>query len=140
MFALYIFLQYVPCPFSHTTDSHFVFLHTIVPPMPSSLLHSPSKSSLIFPDFATLLENCFVYSSPQNTPFPINLVPSKTPFAIVRLFLTSMSLVIFCLLFSSVDYVPVKSEIIRGRVKVGEGGGFSWGGVEGWGEKAYSCN
>ena len=24
----------------------------------------------------------------------------------------------------------------RGRAEVGEGGGFSWGGVEGWGEKA----
>ena len=23
---------------------------------------------------------------------------------------------------------------------VGERGGFSWGGVEGWGEKAYNCN
>ena len=23
---------------------------------------------------------------------------------------------------------------------MGEGGGFSWGGVEGWGEKAYDCN
>ena len=22
----------------------------------------------------------------------------------------------------------------------GEGGGFTWGGVEGWGEKAYNCN
>ena len=41
------------------------------------------------------------------------LSPPHTPLAIVRLFLTSMSLVIFCLLFSSVDYVPVKSEIIR---------------------------
>ena len=30
---------------------------------------------------------------------------------LVRLFLTSMSLVIFCFLFSSVDYVPVKDEI-----------------------------
>ena len=28
----------------------------------------------------------------------------------------------------------------RGGVEVGEGGGFSWGGVEGWGEKAYNCN
>ena len=28
----------------------------------------------------------------------------------------------------------------RGRVEVGEGGGFTWGGVEGWGEKAYICN
>ena len=35
-----------------------------------------------------------------------------SPLAIVKLFLTSMSLVIFCLLFSSVDYVPVKGEII----------------------------
>ena len=26
------------------------------------------------------------------------------------------------------------------RVEVGEGGGFGWGGVEGWGEKAYNCN
>ena len=28
----------------------------------------------------------------------------------------------------------------RGRVEVGEGGGFTWVGVEGWGEKAYNCN
>ena len=28
----------------------------------------------------------------------------------------------------------------RGRVEVGEGGGFSWGGVEGWGENAHNCN
>ena len=28
----------------------------------------------------------------------------------------------------------------RGRVEGGEGGRFSWGGVEGWGEKAYNCN
>ena len=28
----------------------------------------------------------------------------------------------------------------RGRVVVGEEGGFSWGGVEGWGEKAYKYN
>ena len=27
-----------------------------------------------------------------------------------------------------------------GGMVVGEGGGFSWGGVEGWGEKAYNCN
>ena len=29
---------------------------------------------------------------------------------------------------------------IKGKVEVGEGGGFSWGGVEGWGEKAHNCN
>ena len=30
----------------------------------------------------------------------------------------------------------------RGRVEVEreEGSGFSWGGVEGWGEKAHDCN
>ena len=28
----------------------------------------------------------------------------------------------------------------RGRVEVGEGGGFGWGGVEGWGENADNCN
>ena len=28
----------------------------------------------------------------------------------------------------------------RGRVEVWEGGGFSWGGVEGWGEKAFNYN
>ena len=29
---------------------------------------------------------------------------------------------------------------LRGRVEVGTGGGFSCGGVEGWGEKAYNYN
>ena len=38
--------------------------------------------------------------------------PPPPPRGIVRLFLTSMSLVIFCLLFSSIDYVPVKGEIV----------------------------
>ena len=28
----------------------------------------------------------------------------------------------------------------RGRVEVEAGGAFSWGGVVGWGEKAYNCN
>ena len=36
----------------------------------------------------------------------------SSPLAVVRLFLISMSMVIFCLLFSFVDYVPVKGEII----------------------------
>ena len=40
---------------------------------------------------------------------------SLSPLAIVRLFLTSMTLVIFCLLFSSIAYVPVKGEIISNR-------------------------
>ena len=63
------------------------------------------------PSLASTLPLGFVHVSfivvPEN---PSPLCPS--PLAIVRLFLTSMSLVIFCLLFSSVDYVPVKGEII----------------------------
>ena len=51
-----------------------------------------------------------LYSSSCN---PLSsLSPPHSPLAIVRLFLTSVSQVIFCLLFSSVDYVPVKGEII----------------------------
>ena len=53
---------------------------------------------------------CVLYSSFCNSLSWLS--PPHFPLAIVRLFLTSMSLVIFCLLFSSVDYVPVKGEII----------------------------
>ena len=53
---------------------------------------------------------CDLYSSSCNPLF--SLSPPHSPLPIVRLFLTSMSLVIFCLLFSSVDYVPVKGQII----------------------------
>ena len=28
----------------------------------------------------------------------------------------------------------------RGKVEVGEGGGFGWGGVEEWGENTDNCN
>ena len=52
---------------------------------------------------------CILYSSSWK-PFPPSPPPSTL--VVVRLFLTSMSLVIFCLLFSFVDYVPVKGEII----------------------------
>ena len=53
---------------------------------------------------------CVLYSSsckPRSS-----LSPPHSPLAIVTLFLISMSLVIFYLLFSFVDYVPVKGEII----------------------------
>ena len=53
---------------------------------------------------------CVLYSSSCNPPSPLS--PPHSALAIVRLFLTSMSLVVFCLLFSLVDYVPVKGEII----------------------------
>ena len=53
---------------------------------------------------------CVLYSSSCN---PLSsLSPPHSPLPIVRLLLTSVSLVIFSLLFSSVDYVPVKGEII----------------------------
>ena len=53
---------------------------------------------------------CVLYSSSCNPLFPLS--PPHSPLAIVTWFLISMSLVIFCLLFSFVDYVPVKGEII----------------------------
>ena len=52
-----------------------------------------------------------LYNSSCNPPFPLS--PPHSPLATGRLFPTSMSLVVFCLLFSSIDYIPVKGEIIR---------------------------
>ena len=34
----------------------------------------------------------------------------------------------------------IKDTWIKSRGRVGEGGAFRWGGVEGWGEKADNCN
>ena len=49
---------------------------------------------------------CVLYSSSCN---PLSSwSPHHSPLTIVTWFLTSMSLVIFCFLFSSIDYVPVK--------------------------------
>ena len=67
------------------------------PPSPTSTLHL----GFVHVSFIVVPEN-----PSSHYPFPL------PPLAIVRVFLTSMSLVIFCLLFSSVDYVPVKGEII----------------------------
>ena len=53
---------------------------------------------------------CVLNSSSCNPLSPLS--PPHSPLAIVTLFLISMPLVIFCLLFSSVDYVPVKGGII----------------------------
>ena len=65
------------------------------------------------PSLASTLPFGFVHVSfivvPEN---PSPCCPPTSPLAIVRLFLTSMTLVIFCLLFSFVDYVSVKGEII----------------------------
>ena len=79
-------------------------------PHPSTPLQpnpSLSPASTLPPWFCP----CVLYSSSCNPLFPLS--PSPPPaLVIVRLFLTSMSLVIFCLLFSSIDYVPVTGEII----------------------------
>ena len=53
---------------------------------------------------------CVLYSSSWITFSPQS--PPHLPLALDRLFLISMCLVIFCLLFSFVDYVPVKGEIL----------------------------
>ena len=38
------------------------------------------------------------------------------------------------------NYYKGHMDKITGEGGGGQGGGFSWGGVEGWGEKAYNCN
>ena len=74
------------------------------PGVPTSLLHLHPP-----PWFCP----CVLYSTSCNLLYPLSPPPPPTPaLAIVRLFLISMSLVIFCLLFSSIAYVPVKGEII----------------------------
>ena len=45
-----------------------------------------------------------LYNSSCNPLFPLS--PPHSPLATARLFPTSVSLVVFCLLFSSIDYVP----------------------------------
>ena len=55
---------------------------------------------------------CVLYSSSCNPLSP--LCPPHSPLAIVRLFLTLMSLVIFCLLFSFVDYVLIIFAVAKG--------------------------
>ena len=36
--------------------------------------------------------------------------------------------------------VPIKDTWTKSRGRVEVGGGFGWGGVEGWGENADNCN
>ena len=38
------------------------------------------------------------------------------------------------------NYYKGHMDKIKGEDGGGEGGRFSWGGVEGWGEKAHNCN
>ena len=53
---------------------------------------------------------CVVYTSSCKALSRLSILHS--PLAVVTLSLTSMPLVILCLLFSFVDYVPVKPEVI----------------------------
>ena len=38
------------------------------------------------------------------------------------------------------NYYKGHMDKIKGEGRSGGGRGVSWGGVEGWGEKAYNCN
>ena len=75
---------------------------------------------------------CVLYNSSCNPLFPLS--PPQSPLATARLFPTSMSLVVFCLLFSSIDYVPVKGEGKEKERETSMGGCLShapyWG--SGW--------
>ena len=85
----YSCMPFLPIPPTHPSWTH-------LPPLPP-------------PD--PWFSPCVLYSSSWKPFFSPSL--PHFPLVIVRLFLTSMCLVIFCLLFSCVDYVPVKGEIIR---------------------------
>ena len=93
-FKFFIVIQLQLCAFSP---------HPSTPPHPNT---PPSPTSTLTLDFV----HVSFYSSSCN---PLSsLSPPHSPLSIVRLFLTSMSLVIFCFLFFSIYYVPVKGEII----------------------------
>ena len=79
--------------------------HPSTPPQPKP---PPSPASTLPLDFVHVSFIGVRVNASPHYPLPT----TRSPLAIVRLFLTSMSLVIFCLLISSVDYVPVKGEII----------------------------
>ena len=75
--------------------------------------YSPTPQPNLPPSLASTLPLNFSICPLQQFCKPFSpLSPPFSPLDIVRLFLISMFLVIFCLLFSFVVYVPVKSEII----------------------------
>ena len=78
------------------------------PPLPTPTLAKPTSLPCFHPPPwfcpGVLYSSSWKPFSPLSSPL--------FPLAIVRLFLISMPLGIFCLLFSFVDYVPVKGEII----------------------------
>ena len=113
-FNIFIDFAITVVPFPPPTPPHPA--HPLPPTLP---LYSSGPWVILISSLASTFPTLFLpsplilsmcYSSSCN---PLSsLSPLHSPLTIVRLFLTSMSLVIFCLLFSSVDYVPVKGEII----------------------------
>ena len=97
LFCMFIYFKKFLLLFNYSC-LHFL---PMPPPHPSQTHLPPHRPPWFCP--------CVLYSSSCKPLSPPS--PPHSPVAIVRLFLTSMSLVIFCLLFSFVDYVPVKGEI-----------------------------
>ena len=60
----------------------------------------------------SVLYSCSWKGTTQGASITPPLSPHTSPLVTISLFLISMSLVIFCLLFSFVDYIPVKGGII----------------------------
>ena len=77
---------------------------------PHNATHPHLQPSILLPLTLSMGPLYMVLDSPSSI-FPHYPSPLP-PLITVSLFFISMSLVIFCLLFSSVDYVPVKGEII----------------------------
>ena len=100
-FIFKIFLKFIYLFLFSYNCLHFLPIPPPHPPSPTSCPHLYPP-----PWFCP----CVLYSSSYRPLSPLSLPHS--PLAIVTMFLISMSLVIFCLLFSSVDYVPVKGEVI----------------------------
>ena len=97
---LWIFLIYFLLSFNYSCPP---FL-PIPPPDPGQIHLTPQHPPP--PWFCS----CVLYMSFCNPLSPLS--PPHYPLDLVRLLLTSMSLVIFCFLFPSIYYVPVKGEII----------------------------
>ena len=83
---------------------------------PFSLHHSPCPTHSHFPHWNLhpwALSMCPLYMFLEGlSPVCPYFLPPPSPLVTVSLFFVSVFLVIFCLLFSSIDYVPVKGEII----------------------------
>ena len=87
-----------------------LFNYSCMPFLPFPPPTPAEPTSLPHPHHPPQFCPCVLHNSSCNPLFPLS--PPHSPLATARLFPTSMSLVVFCLLFSSIDYVPVKGEII----------------------------